>query len=227
MPAPFEGEPTMFADLDFATSVLDLDALARAPLETDPFDYLVVPGFVPREAAAAARLCFPLSAHGGIVPARAAEPGDGFDRLLAAIRAPEFTAAMSRKFGVFLDPRALMLTMRSRCRPQDGGIHADSVDKVVTALIYLNESWGHAGGMLRILRSATDIDDMAAEVPPLDGTLLAFHRTDRSFHGHLPYDGVRRAIMLNWMADVGAARRETLRHSVSAVAKRLKSVVGV
>jgi hypothetical protein len=167
-----------------------------------------------------------LSPHGGIAPAHAAEHGDGLDRLLTALRAPAFTAAMAKKFGVFLDPRALMLTMRSRCRPQDGAIHADSADKVVTALIYLNESWPHGGGMLRILRSATDIDDMVAEVPPLDGTLLAFHRTDHSFHGHLPYEGVRRAIMLNWMADVGAARRETLRHSVSAVAKRLKSAVG-
>ncbi len=216
----------MLADAPAETTVLDLNALARTPLECNPFDYLVVPGFVRGTAAMAARLCFPLSPHGGVAPARAAERGDGLDRLLAALRAPAFTAAMARKFGVPLDPRALLLTMRSRCRPQDGAIHADSVDKVVTALIYLNESWPHRGGRLRILRSATDIDDMAAEVPPLDGTLLAFHRTDRSFHGHLPFDGVRRSIMLNWMVDVGAARRETLRHSISAVAKRLKSAVG-
>jgi len=216
----------MLADLADDTGVLDFSAFARVPLACDPFDHIVVPGFVPPAVAAAARLCFPLSPHGGVAPARAAEHGDGFDRLLDAVRAPALTEAMSEKFGVVLDPRALMLTMRSRCRPQDGAIHADSTDKVVTALIYLNESWPHGGGMLRILRRPDDIDGMVAEVPPLDGTLVAFHRTDRSFHGHLPYDGVRRAIMLNWMENVGAARRETLRHSVSAVAKRLKTAVG-
>jgi len=207
--------------------VLDMAALARTRLARDPFDYLVVPGFLPPVAAEAARLYFPLSIHAGISPAHATAPGDGFDRLLTAVRAPAFTEAMATKFGVFLDPRALMVHMRSRCRPQDGRIHADSTDKVVTALIYLNESWPHPGGQLRILRSPDDIDDMVAEVPPLDGTLLAFHRTDHSFHGHLPYEGVRRAIMLNWMTDVGAARRETLRHSVSSAAKQLKTMVGL
>lgn len=215
----------MLADPATETGVIDLGALSRTRLARDPFDFLVVPHFVPPAAARAARLSFPLSGHGGIRPAHAASPGDGFDRLLQAVREPAFTRAMAEKFGVALDPRTLMLTMRSLCRPQDGGIHADSADKVVTALIYLNESWPHGGGMLRILRGPHAIDDMVAEVPPLDGTLLAFRRTDTSFHGHLPYEGVRRALMLNWMVDVAALRRETLRHSVSAAAKRLKDLV--
>jgi hypothetical protein len=216
----------MLAEPATGLSLLDMDALARATLAHAPFRYLVVPGFVPPEAAAAARLCFPLSTHGGVAPAHAAAHGDAFDRLLAALRDPAFTDAMADKFGICLDPHALMLTMRSRCRPQDGRIHVDSADKVVTALIYLNESWPHTGGMLRILRGPGDIDDSVAEVPPLDGTLLAFHRSETSFHGHLPYEGVRRAIMLNWMADASAARREVLRHSVSAVAKRLGGMFG-
>ena len=40
---------------------------------------------------------------------------------------------------------------------------------------------------------------MIAEVPPLAGTLLAFRRSENSWHGHKPFDGLRRAIMLNWM----------------------------
>ncbi len=216
----------MLAALDAETGTLDLAALARAPLARDPFPLLVVPNFVPPDAAAAARRVLPSAAKGGVAPARPTTRGYGFDRLLAAIRDPAFTDAMADKFCVCLDRRALMLTMRGRCRPRDGQIHVDSADKVVTALIYLNESWPHTGGMLRILRGPDDIDDSVAEVPPLDGTLLAFHRGERSYHGHLPYEGVRRAIMLNWMVDVSAARRETLRHSVSAVAKRLGGLVG-
>jgi SM-20-related protein len=201
--------------------MLDLSALARAPLMREPFDHIVVPDLLVAETAASVRACFPLADFGGVVPAHAAGTGDALDRLLHALRAAAFSAAMAEKFGVALSPDALLLTLRSRCRKQDGSIHTDSADKVVTALLYLNETWPHAGGRLRILRSATDIEDAAAEVAPLDGTLVAFRRSDHSFHGHLPHEGVRRYVMINWMRSSLAARRETLRHTVSAGAKRL------
>ena len=62
---------------------------------------------------------------------------------------------------------------------------------------------------------------MIAEVPPESGTLIAFRRSDKSFHGHEPFVGVRRYVMINWMASTFAARRELLRHKVSAVVKRV------
>ncbi len=65
------------------------------------------------------------------------------------------------------------------------------------------------------------IEDAAAEVPPTGGTLAAFRRTERSYHGHKPYVGVRRYVMFNWMADHATARREVLRHRLSAAAKLL------
>ena len=52
---------------------------------------------------------------------------------------------------------------------------------------------------LRLLRSSTDIEDYAAEVVPEKGNLLGFRRCDRSFHGHKPYAGPRRAIQLSWL----------------------------
>jgi hypothetical protein len=61
---------------------------------------------------------------------------------------------------------------------------------------------------------------MIAEVPPDSGTLVAFRRSDCSFHGHEPFVGVPRYVMINWMASTFAARRELLRHRISAVAKR-------
>ena len=215
----------MVAEPETAVTLLDWMALAHTPVAQVPYQHLVIRHFVPQPAAAAARLDFPLSAHGGVAPARAKADGDGFDRLLTALRDPVFTTAMGDRFGVPLDPDALMITLRSRVRPQDGRIHVDSTDKVVTALIYLNDSWPHPGGMLRILRGPDDIDDYVAEVPPLDGTLLAFRRSETSFHGHLPHDGVRRAIMLNWMTGPGAARRETMRHELSAAAKRFSGLI--
>ena len=95
------------------------------------------------------------------------------------------------KFGLVLDPATLMVTLRARTRPIDGRIHTDSETKVVTALLYLNGGWSDNGGQLRLLHGPDDIEDMAAEVPPLAGTLLAFRRTPHSWHGHKPFDGER------------------------------------
>ena len=118
-------------------------------------------------------------------------------------------------------PEPVMVTLRARTRPVDGQIHTDSETKIVTALIYLNEDWSNQGGRLRLLRGPDDIEDMIAEVPPDAGTLLAFRRTDNSWHGHKPFDGVRRSIMLNWMVDAATMRRELRRHALSAGVKSL------
>lgn len=201
--------------------VLDLDALRRAGISRDPFDHVVLPGFITADVAAAARAAFPRSAHGGIAPAGSRPADDGLGRLLAALRHPRTSAAFSDIFGVSLSPDTLMIHLRSRCRPQDGQIHTDSRDKVVTCLLYLNESWPHPGGRLRLLRSPDNLEDMAGEVAPLEGTLVAFRRSDSSFHGHHPFEGERIYVMFNWMVSAQAARRETRRHAVSAAFKRL------
>ena len=204
-----------------AEGVLNADALRQAGLRRDPYDHVVVPGFVPPAEAAAIRACFPVADHGGVEPARSVAPGDALGGLLAALRAPRTSAVFSEVFGLELAPETLMIHLRSRCRAQDGGIHVDSRDKVVTGLIYFNETWPHPGGRLRVLRGPDDLEDMAGEVLPLDGTLVAFRRSDISFHGHHPHTGVRRCVMFNWMVDEAAARRETRRHGISAIFKRL------
>ncbi len=62
---------------------------------------------------------------------------------------------------------------------------------------------------------------MIAEVPPNLGTLIAFKRSDKSFHGHEPYVGVRRYVMINWMTSGLAAQRELMRHKLSAQTKKV------
>ena len=113
-----------------------------------------------------------------------------------------------------------MITVRGRCAERDGRIHTDSECKLVTALLYFNESWDASGGRLRLLRRPDDLNDVIAEVPPESGTLVAFRRSDCSYHGHEPFVGVRRYVMINWMASSFAAKRELFRHHLSAVAKR-------
>lgn len=201
-------------------AMLDLDAFSRAALTTDPFDFVVVPGFVRREAADAVRNDFPEIACPGLLPLEATRFGPGFAALVNELRGAAVTAAFSRKFGIDLTASPMMVTVRGRCQERDGRIHTDSAAKLVTALLYLNERWESQSGRLRLLRGPSDLEDVAAEVPPDFGTLVAFRRSDRSFHGHAPYVGPRRYVMFNWMASGFAARREIMRHRVSAIVKR-------
>ena len=109
-----------------------------------------------------------------------------------------------------------MSTVRGRCQQKDGRIHTDSKSKIITVLIYLNPQWENAAGRLRLLRGPDDIEDYAAEVPPDEGTLLAFRRSENSFHGHKTFVGERRVIQFNWVTDRGTVWRESLRHRLSA-----------
>jgi len=74
-------------------------------------------------------------------------------------------------------------------RPGDGQIHTDSVTKLITVLIYMNAAWESPKGRLRLLRSATDVQDVVAEVPPDEGTLLAFRNQPNAFHGFETFEG--------------------------------------
>lgn len=203
------------------TDIVDLDLFATMPLTREPFEFVVVPGFIPSTAAAAAAATFSGPDIPGVLPAPIDPPDTAFGELLHALRDPVVTAAFGAKFGLELSTETLMVTLRARTRPFDGVIHNDSETKLVTALIYLNSDWDNSGGRLRLLRGPNDIDDMIAEVPPEAGTLIAFRRSNRSWHGHKPHEGVRRSIMLNWMVNVATARRELRRHAVSAGFKRL------
>jgi len=200
---------------------IDLGAFERAPLVKDPFDHMIVPGFVPPAVASTVRAGFPDIRCGGLVPVSSSGYGEDFTHLMAALRSDRVREAFQDKFGVELDPLSLLVTIRGRCRRFDGQIHTDSESKLLTVLIYLDDDWRAEGGRLRLLRSAEDIEDVIAEVPPMPGTLVAFRRTDNSFHGHKPYEGIRRVIMLNWMVDAKAAARERRRHAISARMKRL------
>jgi SM-20-related protein len=205
---------------------LDLDALARARTATDPFPYLVVPGFVPEAARAALSRDFPKIDKGGSFPVETLTYGDAFAGLLAALEGAAFRDAIAAKFRIDLAGRPTMVTVRGQATANDGNIHADSKTKLVTVLLYLNEAWEAPGGRLRLLRSADSLEDFVAEVPPDAGTLLAFLVTPHSWHGHAPAFGPRRVIQLNWVENEGVVRRERLRHGISAKMKRLFAFAG-
>jgi SM-20-related protein len=200
--------------------VLDLDRLRAAALEHDPFDFAVVEQFVRAEALPSILDDFPPVRGPGSFPVEGLDYGTAFAGLVAALTGPDLTQAVARKFAVRLDGRPTMLTIRGFSDGRDGHIHTDSATKIITLLLYLNPVWTPPEGRLRLLRGPEDLDDYALEVVPLAGTMLAFRRCARSFHGHRPYIGERRALQLNWVTDAGVVRRELARHRWSA---RIKS----
>jgi SM-20-related protein len=116
-----------------------------------------------------------------------------------------------------------MVTVRGQARAKDGRIHTDSKTKVITVLLYMNSQWEADGGRLKLLRSPDSLDDVVAEVPPDEGTLVAFLVTPSSWHGHGQFVGPRRVIQLNWVTDEGVVRHEQSRHRFSARVKKILS----
>ena len=204
---------------------LDLEAFRAAALTTEPFSYLVVKNFIHPEVAAEIVKDFPEIAYPGLLPVEATQFGPKIRTLIEELTSPAVAKAFGEKFGLDLSDKPTMVTLRGRCQEKDGRIHTDSEAKLVTALLYFKEDWEAGGGRLRLLRGPDDLNDVIAEVPPNMGTLVAFRRSDKSFHGHEPYVGVRRYVMINWMANSFAARREIMRHKISAQAKKVLNYV--
>lgn len=199
---------------------LNINLLKNAELRTDPFEYTIVPGFLPPESLRAVTSNYP-NLKGGSYPLDSVDTSPAVQSLIDQMDSPEFEQAIEEKFDVALKGQPKMYSLRGYCRGTDGKIHTDSKDKIITVLLYLNDEWHHEGGKLRMLRSGTDIDDFAEEVPPDNGTLLVFKRSDRSWHGHGSFEGKRCSIQMNWMVSEGVRGFHKLRHSISATMKKL------
>lgn len=200
--------------------MLDLGAIARAPVASVPFKFLVAYGVLSAVDLAAVRADFPFIVKAGLFPLAQLSYGTAFARLIEELRSPDFQILIGKMLGIELSSRTAMITVRGQCHRRDGRIHADSKAKVATCILYLNDIWDESGGRLRMLRGRGNLNDYVAEVPPDGGTLAAYLRTDNSWHGHLPYVGQRRYVMLSWMASRAALERELGRHHLSALVKR-------
>ncbi len=206
--APFEG------------GLFDYDAFEQAPLERDPFDYLIVPHFIRPAALEAINADYPaIEGPGNFAPERL-RYGPAFATFIDALQGPELAARFSARFGVELGDCHPTIAIRRYSEATDGNIHTDHKSKVVTVLFYLNPDWPHEGGRLRLLRSATDLEDHVAESVPEAGAMLAFRRTDHSFHGHKPFVGERRILQLSYTKGGDTARR------VSSLTKPFRRLLG-
>lgn len=209
-----------------STPLLLPERLSAANLRSarEPFPYLIATGVLADEVRAALRSGFPVSPQAGFIPHQPADCGSEINRLVAEITSSEFADALGDRLGVpQMSAFPVLVTICSRLNKRHGTIHTDSRSKIASALLYLNEAWTPgSSGSLRLLAKVDDIESLLTpEIPPLYGTLVAFHRSENSFHGHLPFEGERRVIQFAWLADRDALERKTRRGHMQRLLKRM------
>ncbi len=202
--------------------MLDFARLEQAGAAEEPFPYVIVPGFVRREARAAIESDFPAIVRSGSFPLASLSFGPTFGKLIERLSGPRMQSIVEKKFAIDLENRPVMVTVRGTCATHDGRIHTDSTSKLITVLLYTNKSWECASARLRLLRSPDNLEDFAAEIPAEEGTLVIFKNGPTAWHGFAPFHGQRRVIQVNWVTDASVVSREQARHRVSAFFKRLR-----
>jgi len=206
-------------------SIIDVNKIDSTPLETKPYEYIVTSDFI-RDAWKDKMIeTYPQVKAAGSFPLPTISCSEQFMQLIDEMNSESFRKAIESKFSVDLEGKPTMFTVRGRCRLKDGQVHTDSESKIITVLLYMNPSWENQGGRLRVLNS-NNIDDIKSEISPSVGTLLVFKRSDHSWHGHLPFEGPRKVIQMNWVTHQKFVDQEQKRHRWSAIFKMFSSYKG-
>lgn len=203
------------------TSILKLDALKNAEVVTTPYPFFVVENALADSEVQAVIKDFPKIEQGGSFNIEDVEIKPNFDRFLKSLDTPEFRQILTDKFDVNVMEHPMMITLRGYSRQKDGRIHSDSKSKLLTILIYLNESWDAPNGRLRILNDDKDINNYVAEIGAGPGSLVAFKVTDNGWHGYIPYEGQRQSIQINFLTSEKVNAKHKFFHGLSAKVKKI------
>ena len=203
------------------SSILKLDALKNAEVSSAPYPFFVVENALADNEVQAVIQDFPKIEQGGSFNIEDVEIKPNFDRFLKSLDTPEFRQILTDKFDVNVMEHPMMITLRGYSRQKDGRIHSDSKSKLLTILIYLNESWDAPNGRLRILNDDKDINNYVAEINAGPGSLVAFKVTDNGWHGYIPYEGQRQSIQINFLTSEKANAKHKFFHGLSAKMKKI------
>jgi hypothetical protein len=199
--------------------ILDIAAIEASPVRDAPFEHMLVDRSLALASAPSIEADYPAIDKPGSFALADLQLGPSLHELIEELDSDLFREVMAEKFAVDLAGRPTTFTLRGTCGLRDGHIHTDSKSKILTILVYLNTAWAPDGGRLRLLRNGHDLDDYAAEIEPSFGRMLVFRRSDRSWHGHKPYEGARRVLQMNYVTSGKASLMSDLRHRLSALVK--------
>lgn len=206
--------------------VLDLEQIADGVVTTEPFTFLVAHNVISPDMIPALRRDFPQLKRPGFLPIDTMPRVGAFGQLIHELESADLAVLLGAMLNVDLKDKPKIVTVRQWSEREAGRIHVDGESKIVTSLVYLNETWpeDEDGGRFRVLRSNTSFDDTVAEVPPMFGTFVAFVRTDDSWHGHKPFVGERRVVQTAWLKSQADYERKMKR---GHLALSLKNLFGI
>jgi SM-20-related protein len=187
-----------------ATKVIDLNRISRSHLETEPYQWAAVSGLFTAADAAVLAATFPrdhfkpVADHAGAkkheyqvrsLIRMSAQSISGEKQLSLVWQAlahdllsPSYRSALSGLIGI--DLGAAELEVNVFHYPPGGlhGAHTDHRDKIVTHVLYFNESWNDDdGGCLLILKSS-DLQEIVTKISPRVGNSAILVRSDYSWH---------------------------------------------
>jgi hypothetical protein len=188
--------------------MIDVDRIRKSKLETEPYRWAAIDRLFKRPDADRLARTFPLdhyklvSGYGGekdyeyeareLIAMGADKVSNAADlsyewRSLAEdFLSPGYRAALSELTGCDLSAAPLEVNVFHYGPGASLGAHSDLPDKVVTHVLYFNDSWDpRNGGCLSIL-SAKDATAVVAEIPPLVGSSAVLVRSDNSWHAVSP-----------------------------------------
>jgi len=202
--------------------MMNFGAIKNADVHSDPFAFMLAGGVLDRDEAAQVRNDYPAINKPGYLPLSKLESTGKFKELVEDLQSPELAQILSEKFGVDLTGKPRMVTVRRLSQNSDGGIHRDSRSKILTVLIYLNDTWdGEDAGVLRVLRNGEGFNDYTMQVPPVYGNFFAFLRSDQSWHGHLPFTGERYVVQMAFLTSGEELKRKENRGGLQFFLKKL------
>lgn len=202
--------------------MLNFQALRDARTRTEPFTYIVAEGTLTGDEAADVRRDYPAIDKTGYLPLSKLHSEGRFAELIEDLQSAELAEVLSEKLNLELTDKPRMITVRKLSKLGDGRIHNDSVSKICTMLVYLNEGWDKdEGGAIRALNGEQNMDDFAEEVEPLAGNVFAFARSDTSWHGHPPFAGERYVIQTTFLTSQEELDRKENRGGIQMQLKKV------
>lgn len=184
--------------------MIDLTQILQHKLQTQPYDWAEIDNLFSPEDAAALADSFPrdhfktivgddgekdyeyearaLVAMGANVASHPEELSEAWLSLTHDLLSQAYRTAMSELTECDLTTVPMEVNVFHYGPGARLGPHSDLKDKIVTHVLYFNQSWNaNDGGCLTILRSA-DPADLAAEIVPVVGNSAVLVRSEKSWH---------------------------------------------
>lgn len=206
--------------MNASNKLIQLERLQQETVIQEPFPYVIVNNFIDESKHGELTQSFPKIEKGGSHSLKQLSYGGVFAALIDELRSPVFRSIVAEKFNIDLSGKPSIITVRGKTREKDGQIHTDTDTKLITILLYLNQTWSRDSGSLRLLRDGKNIDNHFVEIKPLMGTMLIFAVTPNCWHGHNAYVGERRSLQMNYLSSKFAYYSHQFRHTLSGLMKK-------